>query len=96
MTDDGEVEIFNRIAKIGPFPDKVIARRYAFENDMRFGPKQPKEKDDVSRINYPIFIFDYEMAGVDCMDIIIAETKESAMKLFATQWKMFDNSKVYR
>ena len=50
----------------------------------------------VAHIRYPIFIFEYTMAGIDCMDIVIAETKESAMKLFASQWKSFDGSKVIR
>lgn len=51
---------------------------------------------EVAHISYPIFIFEYTMIGIDCMDIVIAETKESAMKLFATQWKSFDGSKVIR
>lgn len=70
---------------------EALSRGYSSELKVK-----SNSTSKVDHINYPIFVFEYEMAGVDCMDIVIAETKESAMKLFATQWKSFDNSKVIR
>ena len=36
------------------------------------------------------------MAGIDCMDIVVAETLEAAMKLFDLQWRIYDKSRPIR
>ena len=36
------------------------------------------------------------MAGVPCMDIVVAEDMQRAMKLFDYQWRMFDNTRPTR
>ena len=38
----------------------------------------------------------YTMRTEDCVDIVCAENKESAMKLFDFQWRVFDNTRPVR
>lgn len=85
--------------KVGPFNTKPLARAFAFHYTKSPFPKSNRqdEPDELpEHLNYPVFAFDYKMAGVDCMDIVCAETIQSAMKYFAAQWKIFDNNRVFK
>ena len=45
--------------------------------------KSPSDKaQQVERLEYPTFAFSYTMAGIPCMDIVVAEDIKRAMKLF--------------
>ena len=80
--------------RIGPFSSKPLARTYAMKNGVEFLPSGKSDRvDKVDHLYYPTFAFSYKMAGIDCMDIVVAETLEAAMKLFDLQWKIYDNSR---
>lgn len=85
------------IFKVGPFSNKQLARMYALKNNLQMekGAKEDKAEEGY-RLEYPTFAFSYKMAGIPCMDIVVAEDLERAMKRFDTQWRMFDNSRSTR
>ena len=83
--------------KCGPFSNKQLARMYAmtFGYEMEKGPKTDKTEEGYT-LEYPTFSFSYTMAGVPCMDIVVAEDLQRAMKQFDFQWRVFDNSRPTR
>lgn len=48
---------------------------------MEKGPKTDKTEEGYT-LEYPAFSFSYTMAGVPCMDIVVAEDLQRAMKQF--------------
>ena len=80
--------------KAGPFANKMRARMYAMSQRYTLAARQRKEDvNQETRIEYPTFAFSYNMMGVPCMDIVVAEDINRAMKLFDYQWHVFDNTR---
>ena len=81
--------------RIGPFTTKALARTFALAYDIGLekGTRGDSETEPVAHITYPTFAFSYTMRGVPCMDIVVAETLQDAMKRFDLQWHVFDNSR---
>jgi len=70
---------------------------YALKNGLEMEKGAVKDKaEEGYRLEYPTFAFSYKMAGVPCMDIVVAEDINRAMKRFDTQWRSFDNSRPTR
>ena len=56
---------------------------YAIANGLTLLKGKANDKADVGeRLEYPTFSFSYTMAGIPCMDIVVAEDLSKAMKLF--------------
>lgn len=69
--------------KAGPFANKQLARMYAMSKRYTMQKASPSDKAaQVERLEYPTFAFSYTMAGIPCMDIVVAEDIKRAMKLF--------------
>ena len=83
--------------RIGPFSSKIVARNYGKGAGFEFQTIRHNDRvDKVTHITYPTFAFMYTMRNEDCVDIVCAENKESAMKLFDFQWRVFDNTRPVR
>lgn len=80
--------------KYGPFITKPVARKYAMKQGLELEKGEGHDKvNPEEHLTYPTFMFTYKMAGIPCADIVVAETLESAMKMFDFQWRIFDRSR---
>lgn len=58
---------------------------YALTHDLEMEKSSREDKaEEGYRLEYPTFAFSYKMAGVPCMDIVVAEDIGRAMKRFDT------------